>query len=110
MPDQILWMTASLILLAFCACYFVYTIRMLRKPDLRRPGVLIVWVRYVYFACLALASVLQALNIAGKVVERGAGPYICGLMFVLIPAGLQFAYLVLTPLTSADQQKALRHT
>src|SRR5215813_12265042 len=37
-PDQILWMTASLFLLAFCSFYFVRTIIMLRKPGLRRPG------------------------------------------------------------------------
>ncbi len=101
-PDRILWMTASFFLLAFCAVYSVYTIIILRKPNLRRAGGLIMWVRVVYFVCLALASVLQALNIAGVLVERGAGPFAGGLMFVLIPAGLQFSFLVLTPLTSVD--------
>jgi hypothetical protein len=101
-PDPILWMTASSLLFAFCAVYGVYTVILLRKPNLRRPGGLIVWVRYVYFVCLTLASTLQALNIADVWVKRGAGPFIGGLLFVLIPAGLQFAFLVLTPLTSAD--------
>jgi hypothetical protein len=101
-PDPILWTAASSLLFAFCAVYGLYTVLLLRKPNLRRPGGLIVWVRYVYFVCLTLASALQVLNIAGVWVKRGAGPFIGGLLFVLIPAGLQFAFLVLTPLTSAD--------
>jgi hypothetical protein len=99
-PDQILWVTSSLFLGAFCAFYFVYTIIMRRKLNLHRPGALIEWVRGVYFSCLALAIVLQALNVFGVFVVRGPGPFIGGLIFMLIPAGLQFAFLVLTPLTS----------
>jgi hypothetical protein len=102
-PEQILWMTSSSLLFAFCSFYCVYTIRMLRKAELRRPGALVEWVRAVYFACLALAIILQTLNVAGVWLERGAGPFVAGLMFVLIPAGLQFAFLVFTPLNSADR-------
>jgi uncharacterized membrane protein YozB (DUF420 family) len=101
-PDQVLWIATSFFLLVFCAFYLVRTAIMLRTPELRRPGVLVEWVRVVYFVCLVLAIVLQTLNIAGVLVGRGPGPYIGGLMFVLIPAGLQFAFLVLTPLRSAD--------
>jgi len=101
-PEQALWTTSSFLLFVFCASYFVYTITMLRNPALRRPGGLLIWVRVVYFICLTLAGVLQALNVAGAPVKRGAGPFIAGLLFVLIQAGLQFAFLVLTPLTSAD--------
>ena len=97
-----LWIVTSGALIAFCAFYFVYTAVKLRNPELRRPGVLIVWVRYVYFACLALAIALQALNVADAGVQRGAGPFVGGLLLLLIPAGLQFAFLVLTPLTTAD--------
>jgi uncharacterized membrane protein len=100
--DRILWMTASSILIAFCAFYYVYTAIKIRNPELRRPGVLIKWVRHVYFTCLSLAIILQALNVADVLVKRGAGPFIGGLILLLIPAGLQFAFLVLTPLTSTD--------
>jgi hypothetical protein len=100
-PDRLIWMTSSLLMLAFCAFYVVYTTIMLRKPSLRRPGALVAWVRVVYFGCLALAIIFQALSVAGVFAERGSGFFICGLMFVLIPAGLQFAFLVLTPLRSA---------
>lgn len=101
-PEHILWMTTSLLLIAFCSFYFVYTMIRLRNPELRRPGVLIKWVRQVYFVCLGLAIVLQALNVADVLVARGAGPFVGGLIFLLISAGLQFAFLVLTPLTTAD--------
>jgi hypothetical protein len=101
-PEDILWMTSSFQLLLFCVLYSVYTTIMLRKPRLRSPGVLIAWVRVVYFVCLALATALQALNVAGVLVGRGSGPFVCGLVFMLIPAGLQFTFLVLTPLSSAE--------
>lgn len=101
-PDRALWMVASLALLAFCAFYAIRTMVLLRRPTLRRPGVLVEWVRVVYFACLSLAIVLQALNVAGALGERGAGAFIAGLVLMLIPAGLMFVFLVLTPLSSAD--------
>lgn len=101
-PDQITWMIASLSLFAFCSFYCVRTIILLRRPSLNRRGVLVEWVRVVYFACLGLAIILQALNVAGVLVERGPGPFIAGLVLMLIPAGLMFVFLVLTPLSSAD--------
>jgi hypothetical protein len=101
-PDPILWVVASSVLFVFCSFYFVRTIFLLRRPSLRGPGVLVEWVKPVYFVCLALAILLQVLNVGGLFVERGAGPFVGGLMFVLIPAGLMFVVLVLTPLRSAD--------
>ena len=102
MPDPLLWVTSSACLFVFCSFYFVRTIILLRRPSLRRRGVLVEWVKPVYFVCLALAIALQVMNVAGVVVARGPAPFIGGLMFVLIPAGLMFAILVLTPLSSAD--------
>jgi hypothetical protein len=101
-PDQVLWTIASSSLFAFCSFYFVRTIILLRRPSLSRRGVLVEWVRIVYFVCLALALILQLLNVAGALVERGPGPFIAGLVFMLIPAGLMFVFLVLTPLSSVD--------
>ena len=101
-PDQALWIIASVALFAFCSFYYVRTIILLRRPSLSRRGVLVEWVRVVYFVCLSLAIILQILNVAGVVVERGPGPFIAGLMFMLIPAGLMFVFLVLTPLSSVD--------
>jgi hypothetical protein len=101
-PSDILWIVTSSLLIAFCAFYLVYTVIRLQNPDLRRPGVLVRWVMVVYFVCLTLAIALQVLNIVDVLVERGSGPFIGGLIFLLIPAGLQFAFLVLAPLTSAD--------
>lgn len=101
-PEQLLWIIASVSLFAFCSFYFVRTIILLRRPSLSRRGVLVEWVRVVYFVCLTLVIVLQVLNVAGVVLERGPGPFIAGLMFMLIPAGLMFVFLVLTPLSSVD--------
>jgi len=67
--DRMIWISSSSFLVAFCAFYFVYTMIKLRDANLRRPGALILWVRYVYFVCLAFAIVLQTLNVAGAVVE-----------------------------------------
>src|SRR5262249_55341565 len=56
-PDRILWTIASLSLLAFCLFYYVRTIILLRRPSLSRRGVLVEWVRWVYFVCLSLAII-----------------------------------------------------
>ena len=101
-PDQALWIIASAFLSAFCSFYYVRTIILLRRPSLSRRGVLVEWVRVVYFVCLGLAIILQVLNIAGMLVERGPGPFVAGLTLMLIPAGLMFVFLVLTPLSSVD--------
>jgi hypothetical protein len=101
-PDPVLWTIASVSLFAFCSFYYVRTIILLRRPSLSRRGVLVEWVRVVYFVCLSLAIVLQVLNVAGVLVERGPGPFIAGLVFMLVPAGLMFVFLVLTPLSSVD--------
>ena len=102
-PDPMLWTVASAGLLVFSLLYFARTVIALRSPELRRPGVLVLWVRYVYFACLFAAIALQVCNVAGFGFARGAGPFMAGLAFTLIPAGLQFAFLVLTPLNAADR-------
>jgi hypothetical protein len=102
-PEPVLWMIASLFLGVFCAFYCGYTIMMLRKLNLLRPGMLIKWVRVVYFTCLTLAIVLQALNAAEIFSARGPGPFVAGLVLMLIPAGLQFALLVLMSLISANE-------
>ncbi len=94
------WMFSSLLLGLFCAAYFTYTIGMIRKLNLLRPGALIVWVGIVYFICLILAVILQVINAVGILTASGPGPFIAGLILMLVPAGLQFAFLVLTPLTS----------
>ena len=101
-PDQVLWTIASVALFAFCSFYFARTAILLRRPTLSRPGVLVEWVRVVYFVCLTLALLLQVFNVAGVLVGRGAGPFVAGLILMLIPAGLMFVFLVLTPLSSAD--------
>jgi hypothetical protein len=101
-PDRLLWVIASVALLVFCSFYYVRTVMLLRRPKLRRPGVLVEWVRVVYFACLSLAIILQVLNVGGEWIERGPGPFIAGLLLMLIPAGLMFVFLVLTPLSTAD--------
>jgi hypothetical protein len=101
-PDQALWMVSSVALFAFCSFYFIRTTILLRRPSLSRRGVLVEWVRVVYFVCLSLAIILQVLNVAGVLVERGPGPFVAGLVFMLIPAGLMFVFLVLTPLSAVD--------
>jgi hypothetical protein len=102
-PEPTLWMIASLFLGVFCAFYSLYTIIMLRKLQLLRSRVLVRWVLVIYFTCLTLAIVLQALNVAEIFSARGPGPFVGGLVLMLIPAGLQFALLVLMSLISAEE-------
>ena len=101
-PDRLLWTIASSSLFVFCAFYFIRTMILLQRPSLSRRGVLVEWVRVVYFTCLTAANILQVLNVGGVWVERGPGPFIAGLVLMLIPAGLMFVFLVLTPLRSVE--------
>jgi len=97
--DESTWKFSSVLLALFCAAYFSYTVGMIRKLNLLRPGALIIWVGIVYFICLISAILLQVVNV-GVLTTPGPGSFIAGLILMLVPAGLQFAFLVLTPLTS----------
>jgi hypothetical protein len=54
----------------------------------------------VFIVALCVAAILQFLNIVGLFLERGAGPYLAGLLALLCGAAMQFAFLVLRPLSS----------
>lgn len=90
-PDPILWMVSSVFIGLFCGLYIIYTALTIRKLKLLRPGVLIRWVLFVYFICLALATGLQALNLPLRNANQaslayGPGPFVAGLILMLIPA------------------------
>ena len=50
---------------------------------------------------LSAAAILQFLNVVGLFFERGAGAYLAGLLALLCAAAMQFAFLVIRPLSSA---------
>lgn len=93
------WTGASLILGAFCLVYWSIANRLRRGVTQARPGLLSPWAQVVVNACLVGAILLQALNVAEVLVVRGAGSFVAGLWLLLIAAGLQFAFLVLIPLS-----------
>jgi hypothetical protein len=47
------------------------------------------------------AAILQFLNIVGLFFDRGPAPYLAGLLALLCVAAMQFAFLVIRPLTPA---------
>jgi hypothetical protein len=100
--ERTLWTTASTLLGAFCVAYFLYALPQRWRLSRSRPGLLPVWASAMFILCLCFAMVLQALNAVAALFERGAGAYVAGLLLLLIAAGLQFAFLVLTPLGPAE--------
>ncbi len=101
-PETALWTTSSTLLGAFCAVYVLYAMPHRKRLDWFRPGLLPVWATAVFVLSLCSGAVLQALNAVAILVERGGGPYVAGLLLLLVAAGLQFAFLVLAPFSLAD--------
>jgi hypothetical protein len=100
-----LWVTASILMGAFCAVYVLYAIPLRRRVGRSRPGSLPLWSTVVFVLCLCSAAALQALNATAILVERGAGLYVAGLLLLLVAAGIQFAFLVLAPLSPKNTKE-----
>jgi len=67
------------------------------------------WVTLVFALTLGLAAVIQFLNVARVFFDREAGPYLAGLLALLLIAALQFAFLVIMPMTaSLDRSTAMK--
>src|SRR6185295_3800643 len=79
LAEAALWTVASILLGLFCAAYFAYAMPRRRRLEQTRPWVLRKWMSVVMIIGMISAIVLQALNAAGAIVERGAGPYVVGL-------------------------------
>lgn len=105
LPEPVLWESASTLMSTFCVMYLLCALPPRQRLHRTRRSVLPVWATVVFVLSLLLAAVLQVLNAAAVLFVRGAGPYVAGLLLLLIAAGLQFAFLVLTPLSSAYKRK-----
>ena len=100
--EPALWVIASVFMGAFCVAYFLCAFPYRLRLGRLRPGSLPVWVTAVFILALCFAAVLQFLNATAILVECGAGPYVAGLLLLLVAAGLQFAFLVLAPLSPTE--------
>jgi len=97
-PD--LWGVASLLMCGYCVTYVAYLIPNWQHLILKHPGVLSPRASVIVWASSCLAALLQLLNAVSILFHREPGPYVMGLLLLLIIAGLQFALLVLRPLTA----------
>ena len=102
LPETTLWMTASVLLGVFYVAYLLYALPARLRLHRTRRAVLPMWATVTFILCLGFAAVLQALNAIAVVFGREPGPYVAGLLLLLMAAGLQFAFLVLTPLSPAE--------
>jgi hypothetical protein len=95
------WALASLLLGVGSLVYLLYA----RPASLRlrreRPDLMPTWASAIFIVALSVAAILQFLNIAGLFFDRGAGPYLAGLLALLCIAAMQFAFLVIRPLNPA---------
>jgi len=94
------WGVVSLLLGLGSIVYLLYA----RPANLRlrrdRPGLMPTWGSAVFIVALSVTAILQLLNVVGLFVDRGAGPYLAGLLALLCVAAMQFAFLVIRPMTS----------
>ncbi len=63
------------------------------------PGVMPTWATAAFIVALCVTAILQLPNVVGLFFDRGAGPYLAGLLVLLCLGAMQFAFLVIRPLT-----------
>jgi len=95
-----LWAISSLLMACYCVAYIVNLVPNWQHLLIKHPGVLSVRASVVVFTSSVVAAILQLLNAISILFHREPGPYVLGLLLLLIIAGLQFALLVLRPLTA----------
>lgn len=105
-----LWTIASLAMFVYCAAFIVTTLPHWLHLITKHPGVLSVPASFIVYLSSTLAALIQLLNAASILFHREPGPYVLGLVLLLVIAGLQFALMVLRPLTAhrrahADEEK-----
>ena len=98
--DRDLWAISSLLMGGYCVAYILKLVPNWQHLLLKHPGVLSVRASTVVFLSSVLAALLQLLNVVSILFHREPGPYVLGLLLLLIIAGLQFALLILRPLTA----------
>lgn len=93
------WALASSLLGLGSIVYLFYARPFSRNLRRDRPGVMPTWATAAFIVALCVTALLQLPNIVGLVFDRGAGPYLAGLLVLLCLAAMQFAFLVIRPLT-----------
>ena len=88
----------------FCGSYFLYALSIRLQLHRIRSRALPLWATLTFALSLGSAAALQALNATSVFFAREPGPYVAGLLLLLIAAGLQFGFLVLTPGTPPSSQ------
>jgi hypothetical protein len=100
------WALASLLLGLGSIVYLLYARPVSQRLRRDRPGLMPTWGSAVFIVALSVAAILQLLNVVGLFFDRGAGPYLAGLLALLCVAAMQFAFLVIRPPSSAQTDSA----
>jgi hypothetical protein len=95
----LMWALASLLLGVGSVVYLLCTRSASQRLRRDRPGLMPTWASALFIIALSVAAILQLLNVVGLFFDPGAGPYLAGLLALLCIAALQFAFLVIRPLT-----------
>lgn len=93
----LVWRISSCGLAAFCAVFVTLRAVNVRRLGLGAPDGPRIWVAWTFVVALGFAVLAQAANVAGLVGGPSGGPYVLGILALLLIAGLQFALLVLDP-------------
>ena len=94
------WTVSSLLLCAYCVAYIVKSYPHWQHLLRLHPGALSPRISVVVSGSFYSAALIQLMNAGSILFHREPGPYVLGLLLLLIIAGIQFALLVLRPLTA----------
>lgn len=103
-----LWHVAGPVLAIFCAAYAIYVEPRRREVVRSRRSALHPGAVLVIRGCVLGAFSLQLLGVSGVLGARGSGAYVTGLVLLLVPAAIQFTYLVLSSPPSDDAKRGER--
>jgi len=95
-----IWAIASILMCVYCVVHIMHLWPNWQHLLRAHPGVLSTKASVVVSGSLYLSTLLQILNAASILFHREAGPYVVGLVLLLVIAGLQFSLLVLRPLAA----------
>ncbi|MGE0621340.1 MAG: hypothetical protein AB7I04_11950 [Pseudomonadales bacterium] len=92
--EETTWLVSSLLMIGLLLPLLVWSLRQLTRVSRLHPGEYSPWISGLVFAVMIGAIALQVLNAGDWWVDRGFGPYIAGLVALILLCIIMFERLL----------------
>ena len=99
LPETSVWVASSAMLAVFTVAFLVFSTWRGRQIFLQNPGSVRPGVAIVLYLSILSCLILQVLNIGGVLFQQELGPFLAGLLLLLLVSAIQFALLLFAPLS-----------